>query len=705
MGQGGETGAGRQAGLAALLVVCTLLAYLPAVGAGFIWDDDAYVTDNRTLRSVEGLQRIWFQVGAVPQYYPLVHTTFWLEYRLWGLNPAGYHVVNILLHALAAVVLWRILRRLQLPGAWVAAALFALHPVHVESVAWITERKNVLSGVFYLAALLAYLRFDHRASRDPGRRRWGLYALALLAFAAALLSKTTAATLPAALLVILWWRRGAAPWPELPRLVPFFALGVGLGLHTVWVEKTVVGATGLDFTLSWVERWLVAGRALWFYAGKLAWPQPLIFLYPRWQLDAAAAWQHLFPLAALAVGIGLWAQRKRLGRGPAAAVWLFAGTLFPALGFFAVYPMRFSFVADHFQYLASIGLLVLAACGVARLATRSPRSILQGPAGMVLVAVVLLVFGGLTWSRARAYHDLETLWRDTLQKNPQAWLAHNNLGTVLVEQGDPEQAIEHFTRAVEVKPDYSMAYFNRGTSYLALGRVDEALQDFGRAIEIDATNAEAYVNRALLLQRRGQGDAALEDYRKALEIAPWSHAAHNNLGTLHQERGEQDLALAEYDAALELKDDYVQAFANRGNLHLDRGEFHAALADLDRAVQLDPGNAALLRARGLALGSLERYRDAAADYSRSLEMEPGNPQAYYFRGLARARQGQHADAIADFTEALQLQPGDPQALYNRALSLVETRQLEAALADVQALEAQGRTVPQELKHAVGRGNR
>ncbi len=683
---------------ALVLLGCTLVAYLPAAQGGFIWDDDAYVTGNQTLRSAEGLGRIWFQVGAVPQYYPLVHTTFWLEYRLWGLHPMGYHLVNILLHALAAVLLWRILRRLLPAGAWMAAAVFALHPVHVESVAWITERKNVLSGAFYLAALLTYLCFD--AARDrklaggqDSRPAWGLYALALLLFAAALLSKSTAATLPAALLVILWWKRRAAPWRELPWLTPLFLMGIGMGALTVWVERFVVGATGADFDLSWGERWLVAGRALWFYAGKLVWPHPLVFLYPRWQIDTAVWWQHLFPVAALAVLAGLWLLRRRLGRGPAAAVMLFAGTLFPALGFIAVYPMRFSFVADHFQYLASIGLIVL---GVS-LAVR----FLRGPAVMVGGALVLLTLGGLTWSQARTYHDLETLWRHTLSKNPQAWLAHNNLGTVLVGRGEPEKAIGHFSRAVEVKPDYAMAYFNRGTSHSSLGHSEQALQDFQRAIDLDPQNAEAHVNRALLLQERGDLGAALLDYQRALEIAPWSHAAHNNLGTLYQAREQHDLALEEYDAALRLKEDYDKAWINRGNLQLVRGDYGAAVTDLTRALELLPRVAALHRLRGLAHGNLERYEESVADYSRALELEPGDAEAHFYLGLGRAQLGQHEQAIADFTESLRLQPDGAQALYNRALAYVETGRRELALQDVQALQAQGENVPEALLRAVG----
>ena len=346
--------------LGLFLVAATVLAYQPVWHAGFIWDDDVYVTNNLTLRSVDGLRQIWCKLTATPQYYPLVHTSFWLEYHLWGLNPVGYHVVNVLLHALAAILLWRVLVRLQLPGAWLAAGIFALHPVAVESVAWVTERKNVLAAVFYFAAALAYLRGRRRErmaeSKSGVSLRW--YFLAFALFVAALLSKTTACSLPAAMLLVIWWKRGRIAGRDVWPLLPFFAAGVALGLVTSWLERTHVGAQGPEWAFSFPERCLIAGRAVWFYAGKLFWPANLTFIYPRWQINTGAWWQWIFPVAALAVVAVLWRLRRRIGRGPLVAVLFFGGTLLPALGFTNVYPMRYSFVADHFQYLASVGLIV-----------------------------------------------------------------------------------------------------------------------------------------------------------------------------------------------------------------------------------------------------------------------------------------------------------------------------------------------------------
>jgi hypothetical protein len=277
--------------LGGLLLLIILAAYQQVWHAGYIWDDDSYVTKNATLRDLHGLWRIWFEVAATPQYYPLVHTSFWIEHHLWGLNPLGYHLVNLVLHALGAILLWRGLLRLGIPGAWLAAAIFAVHPVEVESVAWITERKNVLSAVFYFAAALTYLRFETaRDEKDQAGQRWYLYFASLFLFVLALLSKTVACSLPAALLLVRWWKSGRIKWRDILALLPFFAFGLGLGLLTAWLEKHHVRAEGEEWALTFGQRFLIAGRALWFYASKLLWPANLIFIYPRWDVSAAFGW-------------------------------------------------------------------------------------------------------------------------------------------------------------------------------------------------------------------------------------------------------------------------------------------------------------------------------------------------------------------------------------------------------------------------------
>ena len=499
------------AGALALLAL-VLVAYAPALDAGFVWDDDDYVTANTTLRSVDGLARIWAEPGAVPQYYPLAFTSLWLDYRLWGLRPFGYHLVNVLLHGVNAVLLWRLLGVLAVPGAWLGAAVFAVHPVHVESVAWVTERKNVLSGALYLAAFLAYLRFAPPGGgsvRPPAVRA---YAAALGLFVLAMLSKTVTCTLPAALLLVLWWKRPRLAARDVLPLLPFFGVGLGLAAVTIWMEKHHVGARGVDWALSAVDRGLIAGRALWFYLGKLVWPAPLVFNYPRWRIDAGVWWQYVFPLGAAAAGTALFAARRRIGTAPLVAALFFAVTLLPALGFVDVFPMRYSFVADHFQYLASIGPIALAAA-LGTVATRGPdaRDVRRLGGG-----AVVLVLAALTWRQAHAYRDLRTLWTDTLAKNPGSWMAHNNLGLMLAGEGRLDDAIDHYRAALRIRADDAFARNNLGYALAMQGHLDAAVPELVEAVRIEPANAEARSNLGNVLMATGRVEEAIAQYREAL---------------------------------------------------------------------------------------------------------------------------------------------------------------------------------------------
>ena len=435
----------------------TFLAYLPATRGGYIWDDNDHLTRNTAVQNPKGPADIWLRIGLTPQYYPLVFTSFWVEHKLWGLSPFGYHLDNVLLHVLNAILLWRVLLRLSVPAAWVVAAVFALHPLQVESAAWITERKNVLSAAFYLGALLAYLRFA--SIGPPGRRAaagWRYYTFALLLFVAALLSKTVTCSLPAVILLLLWWKHGRLSKRSVVALLPMFAIGALMGLMTVWLEKSHIGATGSEWDLSWIERTLIAGRALWFYLGKLVWPADLMFWYPRWQIDAGQWQQFIYPAAFAGLTAALWVLRSRIGRAPIVSLLIFSGTLLPALGFFDVYPMRFSFVADHFQYLACIAPITLLTAAAARASARGRmRAASHGVA-----ALLLITLGTLTWKQAAVYSDYETLLRDTLAKNPSAAVAHLNLGHILQEQDSLTEAAQHFREVVRLGQDANKAHNN-----------------------------------------------------------------------------------------------------------------------------------------------------------------------------------------------------------------------------------------------------
>jgi tetratricopeptide (TPR) repeat protein len=630
-----------------LIVLLTATAYWPALRCGFIWDDDDYVTRNSTLRDLPGLGRIWFEVGSVPQYYPLVHTTFWLEYHLWGLKPSGYHLTNILLHTLAAMLLWRALVRLRLNGAWLAAAVFAIHPVFVESVAWITERKNVLAAVFYFGAALAYWRFsgpeDDRGSRS-GRWRW--YWLALLFFVGALWSKTVACSLPAALLLARWWKQGLLRWKDVLPLGPFFAAGALLGILTLWLEKHHVGAQGVDWSLSLTQRCLIATRALWFYAGKLVWPNRLTFIYPRWRIDPAIWWQWLFPAAIIGLLAALWFWRRRLGRGPLAALLFFCGTLLPALGFVDVYPMRFSFVADHFQYMAAVSLIVLGVQPLARL-----------PGSFRWISVVLLLaLGVTTWQRIGAYRDVETLWRDTLAKNPGCWLAHNNLGVVLDHEGKPEQAEAEFRAAVELNPAFAEALNSLGGHLCGNGRVTEGIEYCRAALEINPRYENALFNLGAALAGQGQQAEAIRLLEAALQIRPRDVDARRALGDALTRSGKVDQAVGQYRLALQSEPEDARVRYALGLALALQGNWDEAIDQDARAVRSMPNDAEAQYNLGYALRVRSRLDEAATHLGEALRLRPAFPLAQYNLGCVLADQGLKEEAVKHLREALRLKP-------------------------------------------------
>jgi protein O-mannosyl-transferase len=536
-----------------LLVIVTLLIYLPAWNGTPIWDDDAHLTKPE-LRSLEGLRRIWTEPGATQQYYPVAHTFFWVEHQLWGDWPAGYHLLNILLHCASALLLVRILRNLEIRGAWLAAAIFALHPIQTESVAWISELKNMLSGVFYLGSVVVYLKFD-RTRNLPS------YAAALVLFFLGLMSKTVIATLPAAVLIIFWWKRGKLSWRRdvLP-LIPFFLLGTAAGLFTAWVEQSLIGAEGADFNYTAAERILIAGRVIWFYLGKLLWPLDLIFVYPRWEVSQTVWWQYLYPAAALLL-VAVLVRLSRRWRAPLAAFLFYIVTLFPVLGFLNVYPFRYSLVADHFQYLANLGFIALVAAGIALLFEH--RQYWHRAIGYALCLTFLALLAILTWRQSAMYTNIETLWQTTIERNPKAWMAHNNLGTVMLQKGQVDNAIFHFRKAIEIKPDHADAQANLGSALLQKGELDEAIAQYDEALEIKPDYALVHYDLGNALLLKGQVDEAVAQYKKALEIKPDSSEVCNNLGIVLFQKGEVEEAIGYYQKALEINPQYIEA---RGNL-------------------------------------------------------------------------------------------------------------------------------------------
>jgi tetratricopeptide (TPR) repeat protein len=530
------------------VVAAVFFAYWPCLGGDLIWDDDAWTTKLAPLfQDISGLGAIWFWPTPLQQYYPLTATTFWIDYQLWGFWTVPYHVENVLLHLLAAGLFWKLLKRLDVPGAGLAAVILALHPLMVESVAWITERKNVLSLALFLGALLAYGRFANLWGATPASgapwfprghscgagekpaslaggpsaaganprgvsRNWGAWAWALLLFLAAYLAKATTFAFPAVVLLLCWWKRGRLGWRKdvLPTL-PFFAASLGLGLMTSWLERNHLGARGPEWEIPFPEQCVIAGHALWFYVGKLLCPANHCFIYPRWALEDRSLARWLWPATAVAALVTLWLLRRRIGRGPLTAALFFAGTLFPLLGFFNGAFMRYSFVSDHWAYLPSLGLIALAAPLLARWAQRR-RLLAYGLGGAMLV-----VFVALTFLQSAVYSDAETLYRDTLAKNPRADLAHNNLGLVLFQAGQTEEAMSHFQQAVELRPSSAHAHNNLANVLRLTGRLREAAAQYEAALKFDPHNPSTCNNLAMLLATGP--DASLRNGPRAVELA------------------------------------------------------------------------------------------------------------------------------------------------------------------------------------------
>jgi len=663
--------------LAAALVVAVFVAYQPAWHGTLLWDDDAHVTSPE-LQSWQGLYRIWFELDATQQYYPLLHSVFWLEHKLWGDSVLGHHLTNIFLHAMAAIMVAYLLRRLKVPGAYLAAAIFALHPVQVESVAWITELKNTLSAVFYLGAAIVYVRFDET-------RKWRWYLVAILLFAFGLMSKTVTATLPAALLVVFWWQRGRLSWRRdvLP-LLPFFALGAAAGLFTAWVERTLIGAQGDAFELSIVERFMLAGRVLWFYLGKLVGPADLIFIYPRWQMSQAAAWQYLFSAAALVCLAVLWALRRKW-RGPLAGVLFFAGTLFPVLGFCNVYPFIYSFVADHFQYLASLGIIALASAGAVLLLARYG---LWGRAtGNLLCLALLATLAVLTWRQSRMYSDVLTLYEETIERNPDCWMAYNNLGIYWSSHGKLDDAIAYYEKALDRNPECATVHVNLGASYGSQNKWAEAMAHYQRAAELRPDYPEAHFNIGAALQDAGKVDEAIASYERVLQIKPKYARAHNNLGTAYAKRGQLDKAIFHFEQAIQAKPDSADAYDRLGTALYQKGDVEKAIAMHRKAVELKPNDAQFQCDLGEILQEREKVDEATACFQQAIEADPKYARAYLDLGQVFYRQGKLSEALVQYEKAIEHNAKSGQARGRAGIVLARQGKLAEAVNQLQkALE-------------------
>lgn len=714
---------------ASLLIVLVFISYARVFHADFIWDDESHLTRNPCIVGPLGLKEIWTSARAV--YYPLVLTTFWIVHKFVGLSPWPYHLLNVLFHAGSAVLLWRILRQLNVRGAWLGAGLWALHPVMVQSVAWVTELKNTQSGFFYLLSIFCFLKWEENPQKHSGisrikgteevlinhrpSPRYLRFGLSLLFFVLATLSKPSVVMLPVVLALCVWWRTGRIGWRYIVALAPFVLISALASVWTILEQKFHAGAIGADWTQTWPDRLIIAGRAIWFYVAKLAWPHPLIFIYPRWEINSSQLTAYLPLVAALAGLLALWLIRANWSRAAFFAVAYYVVSLFPVLGFFSVYFFRYSFVSDHFQYLASMGPLALAGAGIVTgcnyLAalrhlsvspTTSRRSATPATLLLAVCGVLLLALAFFTWRQTGVYKNLVTLYTATLTKNPGCWMAHYNLGIALNGQGDTDGAIAHYRQAVELRPSYAEAHYNLGRLLAQKGQLDEAMVHYEKALEIDPSDAETHNNLGATLFAYGRVDEAIVHYRKALAIQPDYADASCNLASALLSNGDLNGAIDYYSACLTILPNQAESQYNLASALFRTGRMDEAITHYQKVIELRPENADARANLGSAFLAKGRVRDAIAQYRDALRIAPENVAAQSNLAwlLATAadpslRNGSEAVMLAERAES------EGSRSENRAIVL---RILAAAYAEVGRFVEARKTAEQALQAAEIQGN-
>ena len=569
-----------------LLAAVTALAYLPALRGGFVWDDDTFLTQNRAIKAADGLYRFWFTTQA-PDYWPVTYSPLWLEWRLWGMHALGYHAVNLALHIADSLLLWGVLRRLKIPGAYVAALIFAVHPVNVETVAWITQRKNLMAMLFFLATTWFFLKTG-LASPSPDRSRREkdgpfakAYLLSLLCFLLAMLSKGSVAMLPVMLLGLIAWHRRPRT-KDVAFLLPFFLISGALVLTDIWFQKH--GANEVFRSAGFTERLLGAGGVIWFYLDKALLPFHLSFVYPQWHIRVSDPRWWLPLAAAIGLTVLLWRYRRRSTRAALYAWGYFCLMLVPVLGFTDIQFVQYSLVADHYAHLALVGVVVFV---VSVLSGRS-----RARWGF---AAAVAALGLLTWRQARVYRDPETLFRATLERNPACWLADSNLGNILYQSGRIPEAITRYEDALRLKPDLFEAQNNLGLALAATGRLPEAMMHFDRAAAIHPNDSVVDFNRSVAFAEAGRFPEAIAADERALSFNPENPVVRLSLASLENDRG---TALAQ------------------------AGQTEQAVPLFVAASQLEPASAEIHNNLGIALAQLGRTAAARAQFEEALKLQP-----------------------------------------------------------------------------------
>jgi protein O-mannosyl-transferase len=693
---------------AGLIAVAIFLAYLPAISGGFIMDDDLLLTNNSLVQAPDGLYRLWCTTEST-DYWPLTYATFWNEWRLWGLNSQAYHVTNLILHFAESLLIWVVLRKLSIPGAFLAALIFAVHPVNVESAAWIAQRKNLMAMLFFLLSILWYLK---SFVGSPGSRTWAAlrqeaegksrnlarttpdlvppvqepvlptrssslwYWLSLAAFVLAILGKGSVVVLPALVLGIVWWLRPLTRW-DLLRIAPFFIIALALTGVNIWFQTHVTGEAirNAGFT----ERLLGAGAVVWFYLYKALVPLNLLFVYVQWRIQPDDPLWWLPLLTAGLVTALLWRYRKSWSRPLLFAWGFFCVSLLPVLGFVDVYFMKFSMVADHYQHIALIGVIALVAAGFGAWHRQTTGNMRRASTLVALAMAGTLAL--LTWRQNDLYRDAFTLYGYTLEKNPQCWMAENNLGLALLQAGQPQKAIEHLQRALQIRPDYPDAHINMGVALLQIGRLQDAVDHYRQAVRMRPESVDDRINLGVALVRAGRPREAVENYSKALKLDATDPVLLFNMGFALVQTGRIQEAIDYFRQAVALKPDYFRAYSNLGNALMQVDRPQEAVEIYQKALSLKPDSISEHINLGVALVQAGRAKEALEHYNRALALRPDSATIYSNLALAYAQMHETSQALAAARKAIELARSQGQTVQARQIEdwLISYR---AGLSDV-----------------------
>ena len=721
-----------------LIIVSLGLAVIwPALDGAFVWDD-VLIPQGRYVTAADGLWKFW-TTSLQPDYWPVAYSTHWFEYHIFHFGDSAwkYRYVNVVLHLANALLIWRVLVMLRVPGAWWAALVFVAHPVTVEAVAWILQRKTLLSTLFGLGTFIAYLHFR---TAPADWRKWCWYVAALVLFALGMLSKTAVVVLPLAMPAVVWLLDRRMKLDDLRLLLPLLGIALGLGAVGWWFQH--YNAIGQDIVRddSLVSRVALAGWSFWFYVYKALWPAKLMFIYPRWPLGIQGPQTFLPLLALLALTGGLifatavrWPDRASWCVAPLAALLWYGLNLVPVAGLVNIYFMRYSLVADHWQYLSLPALVALVVAGVitgaAKLSQHQKSRLASAPLAVLVCLLALLSFNQ---AKIFAGADNRILWEDTIARNPAAWIAYNNLGILLTRDGEAasndaqraavdghneeadhlrhaaqksfDDAVTRFRRALELYPKYSDAEQSWGMNLLAQGRHAEAMQHFQRAVEISppksAERAKAHVYLGIVLRNLGHADQALPHFQAAVAERPRYVQANEELGQALLAAGRPREAEKPLKEALAVNPNLVNCQVRLGEVYYQLQRFDEALGAFERALEIDPNLPDVHKNLAILLAMRRAYEPAIAHYRQALNLDSANIPARLGLGVALAEVGRFSEAIVEYEKVLTLAPDAADARTNLANALLLTGRTDDAIAQyVETLQRNSDYLPARLNYA------